>query len=107
MIKIRLLIVTNQKSTRLIVYMKTKAAFLPISKQVLMGSLVMILGFSACNSPEKAVKIIGKKAKQKVGQLCAGSNLNPKDCLPGMEDVFGSPSLSNQFSDKTEIISTW
>ncbi len=107
MIKIRLLIVTIQKSTRLIGYMNTKAAFQPISKQVLLGSLVIIFGFSACHSPEQAVKIIGKKAQQKVGQLCAGSNLNPKDCLPEMDDVFGSPSLSNQFSDKTEIISTW
>ena len=107
MIKIRLLIVTNQQSTRLIAYMNTKAAFQPIPKQVLLGSLLIIFGFSACHSPEQAVKIIGKKAKQKVGQLCTGSNLNTKNCLPEMEDVFGSPSLSNQFSDKTEIISTW
>lgn len=107
MIKIRLLIVTNHQSTRLIDYMKPKAALLTIPQSLLIGCLGIIMGFSACHSPEQAVKIIGKKAKQKVGQLCTGSNLNPKNCLPEMEDVFGSPSLSNQFSDKTEIISTW
>lgn len=107
MIKNQLLIVTNQKPIRLNAYMKTKAALQPISKQVLVGSLVMILGFSACHSPEQTVKIIGKKARQKVGQLCTRAAIHPKNCLPEIEEVFSTPSLSDQFSDKTEIISTW
>ena len=107
MIKIRLLIVTNHQSTRLIDYMKPKAALLTIPQSLLIGCVGIIMGFSACHSPEQTVKIIGKQARQKVGQLCTSANLNPKNCLPEMEDVFGSPSLSNQFSDKTEIISTW
>jgi len=87
--------------------MKTTAALLPISKPLLIGCVGILLGFSACHSPEQTVKIISKKARQKVGQLCTNAKINPKDCLPEMEDVFGSPSLSNQFTDKTEIISTW
>ena len=87
--------------------MKTKAALLPISKPLLIGCAGIILGFSACNSPEQTVKIIGKKARQKVGQLCTSARINPKDCLPEMEDIIAAPSLSDQFSDKTEFSSTW
>ncbi|BDQ11202.1 hypothetical protein [Sediminibacterium sp. TEGAF015] len=87
--------------------MKTKAALLPISKPLLIGCAGIILGFSACNSPEQTVKIIGKKARQKVGRLCTSTKINAQDCLPEMDDVFTVPSLSDQFSDKTEIISTW
>lgn len=87
--------------------MKTTAALRPISRPLLIGCVGILLGFSACHSPEQTAKIISKKARQKVGQLCTSAKINPKDCLPEMEDVFAAPSLSDQFSDKTEFISTW
>jgi hypothetical protein len=61
----------------------------------------------ACNSPEQAAKIIGKKATQKVSQLCLQQNINAEDQFSAFESFSTTPSFSESISDKTEIISTW
>ena len=66
-----------------------------------------VLGLFACNSPEQAAKIIGKKATRKVSQLCLQQNMNPEDQFSNFEAFSTTPSFSESISDKTEIISTW
>lgn len=66
-----------------------------------------LFGLFACNSPEQAAKIIGKKATQKVSQLCLQQNINAEDQFSSFESFSTIPSFSESLSDKTEIISTW
>ncbi len=67
----------------------------------------LVFGLFACNSPERAAKIIGKKATQKVTQLCLPNQMNAEACLPDFDQLMSPPSFSESISDKTEIISTW
>jgi hypothetical protein len=67
----------------------------------------LVFGLFACNSPEQAAKLIGKKATQKVSQLCLQQNINAEDQFSTFESFSTTPSFSESLSDKTEIISTW
>ncbi len=67
----------------------------------------LVFGLFACNSPERAAKIIRKKATQKVTQLCLPNQINSEACLSELEQFLSPPSFSTSISDKTEIISTW
>jgi hypothetical protein len=67
----------------------------------------LVFGLFACNSPERAAKIIGKKATQKVTQLCLPNQINSEACLSELDQLISPPSFSTSISDKTEIISTW
>jgi len=70
-------------------------------------TLGLVFGLFACNSPERAAKMIGKKATQKVSQLCLPNQISSDACLPDFEQLLSPPSFSESISDKTEIISTW
>jgi hypothetical protein len=76
-----------------------------ITSPIIMAGLVF--GLFACNSPERAAKIIGKKATQKVTQLCLPNQINSEACIVELEQFLSPPSFSESISDKTEIISTW
>ncbi|OYW80974.1 MAG: hypothetical protein B7Z27_02850 [Sphingobacteriia bacterium 32-37-4] len=76
-----------------------------IVSPLIMAGLVFDL--FACNSPERAAKIIRKKATQKVTQLCLPNQINSEACLSELEQFLSPPSFSTSISDKTEIISTW
>lgn len=67
----------------------------------------LVFGLFACHSPERAAKIIGKKATQKVTQLCLPNQINSEACLSELDQFLSPPSFSTSISDKTEIISTW
>lgn len=67
----------------------------------------IFVGLFACSSPERAAKLLGKRATQKVAQLCLPNSVNSEVCLPDLEQLINQPSLSESLSDKTEIISTW
>jgi hypothetical protein len=67
----------------------------------------LVFGLFACTSPERAAKLIGKKATQKVTQLCLPNQINSEVCLSELEQFLSPPSFSESISDKTEIISTW
>ncbi len=67
----------------------------------------IFVGLFACSSPERAAKLIRKKATQKVAQLCLPNQVNTEVCLSDLEQLITPPSLSETISDKTEIISTW
>ena len=67
----------------------------------------LVFGLFACNSPEQAAKLIGKKATQKVSQLCLQQTMNAEDQFSTFESFSTTQSFSESLSDKTEIISTW
>ncbi|HLD52382.1 MAG TPA: hypothetical protein VJA82_03695 [Sediminibacterium sp.] len=85
-------------------YCKTETPKLIVSPIIMAG---LVFGLFACSSPERAAKIIGKKATQKVTQLCLPSQLDSEACLSELEQFLRPPSFSESISDKTEIISTW
>ncbi len=67
----------------------------------------LVLGLFACHSPERTAKLIGKKATQKVTQLCLQNQVTTEACFSEFEQLMTPPSFSESVSDKTEIISTW
>lgn len=67
----------------------------------------IVFGLFACSSPERAAKMIGKKATQKVTQLCLPNQIDSEACISELEQFLRTPSFSESISDKTEIISTW
>lgn len=77
----------------------------PRLSPILMASI--IIGLFACSSPERAAKLIGKKATQKVTQFCLPNQVNNDVCLTDLEQLITPPSLSETLTDKTEIISSW
>lgn len=83
---------------------KNEIPKLMIHPAVMLG---LVFGIFACNSPERTAKMIGKKATQKVTQLCLANQIDSEACLPDFEQLMSPPSFSESVSDKTEIISTW
>jgi hypothetical protein len=67
----------------------------------------MFYPFSACNAPEQAAFMISKKACDEVKKLNFSKNLSIKACLPVIDRASFSPSISDNFIEKTELITTW
>lgn len=107
MIKNGLFVVTIQLLTRLIDFMKR---FFTMPTKLHLSPFVaasLVLGLFACHSPERTAKMIGKKATQKVTQLCLPNQVTAETCFPELEQFITPPTFSESVADKTEIMSTW
>ena len=77
-------------------------------KQLKTATLVLLLfPFSVCNAPEQAAVMISKKVCDKVKKLNFSKSLSIKACLPEIDRAAFSPSISDNFIEKTELITTW
>lgn len=61
----------------------------------------------ACNSRERAAKIIRKKAQEQARMLVSPAQVCIETELKKMECVIAMPSLSESIAEKTELISSW
>ncbi|TAG11951.1 MAG: hypothetical protein EAZ13_01145 [Sphingobacteriia bacterium] len=62
---------------------------------------------SACDTPEKAAKILRKKVQEKATQICFSQKINVDQELEKLECIIAAPSISESISEKTELISSW
>ncbi len=71
--------------------------------------LFFVLGSTcfSCNVPGDAAKIISKKAREQAQKYSLHRTPEMETSVPDLDCLLYTPSISEIFLEKTELISTW
>ncbi len=92
-------------------YQPNSTAMNQIKQYSLSAKVLLIILFSAsivsCNSSEKAALLIGKKAKAQAAKLNFSKEICLKNTIEELETINYTPTISEIFTEKTELIPSW
>lgn len=82
-----------------------------IKEYSIIAQFLLVILFSAalvsCNSSEKAALLIGKKAKAQAAKLNFSKEICLENTIEELETMNYTPTISEIFIEKTELIPTW
>jgi hypothetical protein len=69
--------------------------------------LLLFLGaFTSCNAHQKAAKLIGNTVREHFGKFTQNEEVSLENKINQLDRMIPNPSVSDIFSEKTELIAT-
>ena len=84
---------------------------LHIKKHLFSATLAAMVLFSSslvsCNAHQKAAKLIGNSVREQMGKFVQNEEVTIENKINQLEHLLPNPSVSDIFSEKTELIATY
>lgn len=83
-------------------YQNKKQSFTALATVLLLFSGT----FTSCNTHQKAAKLIGNSVREQMGKFVQNEEVTIENKINHLEHLIPNPTVSDIFSEKTELIDT-